>query len=468
MEEKSIDVVVIGAGPGGYTAAFRAADLGKKVICVDAQPQPGGICLNHGCIPSKALLHLAKVINEAGDAAEFGVKFTKPKINKKTVKEWKEKVINNQAKGILNLAKRRKVEMISGRGVFEDSNTLRVDGENSFIIKFDKAVLATGSRSIIVPGLDIDSPHLWYSTEALQITDIPEKMLVVGGGYIGLELSTVYSAFGTKVTVVELADSILPGVDSDLVRPLQKRLDKILDTLLLKSKVTKLEKVNEGLKVTIEGETNKSAVYNKVLVAVGRKPNVTGNGLDNTSVKLDDKGFVEVDDQQRTSDPNIFAIGDVVGNPMLAHKASYEAKIAAEVIAGHNVSNDALTIPAVVFTDPEIAWCGITETGAKEKNIPVKIGKFPWAASGRAATLGRSDGITKVIADPDTGRLLGIGICGSGAGELIGEATLAVEMGATVQDLDLTIHAHPTLTETTAEASAVYLESAIHYYTGKK
>ncbi len=468
MEEKTTDVVVIGAGPGGYTAAFRAADLGKKVICVDAQPQPGGICLNHGCIPSKALLHLAKVIYDARESGELGVKFSKPRINRKTIKEWKEKVINSQAKGILNLAGRRKVEMFTGRGVFEDSNNLRIDGENSVKIKFDKAVLATGSRPVIVPGLDIDSPHLWYSTEALQMSEIPEKMLVVGGGYIGLELSTVYSAFGTKVTVVELADSILPGADGDLVRPLKKRLDVNLESIILGSKVTKISPAKSGLKVTIEGKAEKTAVFDKVLIAVGRKPNVTGNGLDNTGVKLDDLGFVQVDPQQRTTDPNIFAIGDVVGNPMLAHKASYEAKIAAEVIAGLNVSNDAVAIPAVVFTDPEIAWCGMTETEAKENNIPVKIGKFPWAASGRAATLGRPDGITKVLADPDTGRVLGVGICGPGAGELIAEGTLALEMGANVQDLDLTIHAHPTLTETTAEASAVYLESAIHYYTGKK
>jgi len=465
-------VAVIGAGPGGYPAAFLAADLGLEVTMIDPEDNPGGVCLYRGCIPSKALLHTAKVISEAEHFKSLGVTFNKPKINLDKLRDWKNSVVQKLVGGLGQLSKQRKVAYIQGRAAFVDSHTLEIkkaDGEKQDL-KFDYAIIATGSRPAEISGFPNDSMHLLNSTSALDLPEIPDTMLVVGGGYIGLELGTVYAALGTKVSVVEMMSGLMQGADRDLVRVLQKSSDKIFDKIMLDTKVVEMKESDKGIVVTFEGENieEKHQTFDKVLVSVGRKPNSENIGLENTEVNIVEKGFIEVDDQRRTSERHIFAIGDVAGEPMLAHKATHEGRTVAEVIAGREVAFEPNAIPAVVFTDPEIAWCGLTETEAKEKNINFKVARFPWGASGRATTLDRNDGVTKLVIDPDTDRVLGMGIVGSGAGELIAEGVLAIEMGALASDLELTIHAHPTLSETVMESAEVYYGLSTHMYKPKR
>ncbi|MBI1318783.1 MAG: dihydrolipoyl dehydrogenase [Candidatus Hydrogenedens sp.] len=464
-------VAVLGGGPGGYAAAFMAADLGLDVTLIDTEENPGGTCLYKGCIPSKAMLHVAHVITAAREAAHFGVKFAEPEIDVDRVRAATKEVVQQMTGGLGQLCKARGVRFVRGRGAYDDSKTISVTavGGATTIVKFQQSILAAGSRPTLLPPL-IQSPYIMNSTGALRLDDVPENLLVVGGGYIGLELGTVYAALGSKITMVEATDGLLPGCDRDLVRPLAKRVEGIFEEILLNTKVTNMEHQKNGLKVTLEGEGIKKPkrVFDKVLICIGRKPNSSGLGLDNTKVKVNDRGFVEVDIQRRTSDPNIFAIGDIVEGPALAHKASHEGRVAAEVIAGHNAAFEPQAIPCVVFTDPEIAWVGITEGEAKKAGRKVDVARFPWAASGRATTLNRTEGVTKIISDPDTHQVLGVGITGAGAGELIAEATLAIEMGATASDIDLTIHAHPTLSEALMEAAGSIFGTATHIYRPKK
>jgi len=470
--ENTTQVAIIGAGPGGYPAAFLAADLGLQVAMIDPEDNPGGVCLYRGCIPSKALLHTAKIISEAQDSTNLGVTFSKPRIDLDKLRDWKSGVVQKLVGGLGQLSKQRKVTFIQGRATFLDSNTLEIkksDGE-TLQLTYESAVIATGSRPAQVPGFPYDSPNLLDSTSALDLPDIPKTMLVVGGGYIGLELGTVYAALGTKVSVVEMTSRLMQGVDKDLVRVLQKSSEHIYESIMLNTKVVDMKETKKGLQVKFEDEAieNKGSIFDKVLVSVGRKPNSEHLGLENTKVQIDNKGFIKIDGQRRTSDPNIFAIGDVVGEPMLAHKATHEGRVVAQVLAGKNVVFEPNAIPAVVFTDPEIAWCGLTETEAKEKNIKIKVARFPWGASGRATTLNRNDGVTKLIIDPETDRVLGMGIVGSGAGELIAEGVLAVEMSALASDIGLTIHAHPTLSETVMESAEVYYGLSTHMYKPKR
>jgi dihydrolipoamide dehydrogenase len=456
------ELVVIGAGPGGYAAAFLAADKGMKVTLIDAAERPGGACLHVGCIPSKALLHAAKLITDARDAKACGVHFAPPRIDVAGVRGYWMKVVDTLAKNLTELVKRRKVEFIHARAGFADSQTLQLD--NGTRRRFQHCILALGSSPTRLPNLSLDSPRVMDSTGALRLEEMPASLLVVGGGYIGLELGSVYAALGSRVTVVELTDGLLPGVDRDLVRPLHARLVSHFDKIYLGTKVTKLAEVKDGIRVSLEGEevTEKEPIFARVLVAVGRRPNSQGLGLENTRVQLDEKGFIRVDEQRRTTDERIFAIGDVAGEPMLAHKASHEGKVAVEAIAGEPAVFDPLAIPAVVFTDPEIAWCGLTETEAKRQKQEIHVARFPWLASGRAATLGRTDGLTKILTEPETDRVLGVGIVGEGAGELIAEGVLAVEMAASARDLALIIHPHPTLTETVGEAAESLYGSTTH------
>jgi dihydrolipoamide dehydrogenase len=468
QNSRSTQVVVVGAGPGGYAAAFLAADLGMKVTLVDKEPNPGGVCLYRGCIPSKALLHVAKVINDAGDAKEWGIEFSAPKIDIDKVRSWKDQVVQRLTGGLGQINKQRKVEYIQGEASFLDGTTLSIsltDG-NTERLSFEHAILATGSRPAAIPSLSLDSPNVLDSTSALEIVRAPKTMLVIGGGYIGLELGTVYAALGTKVSVVEMMPGLLPGADRDLVRQLSKRVDRIFEKVMLETTVQKMKKAKSGIQVKFEGKNapDSDEMYESVLVSVGRRPNSEGLGLENTKVVVNEKGFVEVDSQLRTAEPAIYAIGDVVGEPMLAHKASHEGRTAVEAIAGYKVAFEPAAIPAVVFTDPEIAWCGLTETEAKEKSIDVEIASFPWAASGRAITLGRGDGLTKLIIDPKSKQILGMGIVGPGAGELIAEGVLAIEMAAVVDDLKLTIHPHPTLSETIMESAEVFFGQSTHIY----
>ena len=466
------EIVVIGAGPGGYAAAFLAADLGMKVTLIDKEENPGGVCLYRGCIPSKALLHIAKVIREASEMKDWGVDFNKPKITPKKLTAWKDDVVNKNTGGLGILVKQRKIEYIRGEAKFLDSHTLEVtkhDGgtEN---VEFDKAILATGSRPVKIPNISIDNPNVLDSTSALNIEDVPGTMLVIGGGYIGLELGSVYAALGTEVTVIEMLPHILNGADRDLARQLETKMKKEVKEIKLNSKVIELKEGKKGLDVTMEDKDGKQTTetYDKVLVSVGRKPNSENLGLENTKVEITEKGFVKVNNKMQTADEAIYAIGDVVGEPMLAHKASHEGRTAVEVIAGHKAAFEPSAITAVVFTDPEVAWCGLTETEAKEKGIEVGIAKFPWAASGRAGTLGRTDGLTKLIVEPETERVLGVGIAGPGAGELIAEGVLAVEMAATLTDVKMSIHPHPTLSETVMEAAEVFFVVITHFYKPKK
>jgi dihydrolipoamide dehydrogenase len=446
-------LAVFGGGPGGYAAAFLAADKGLKVTLIDARNRPGGTCLHVGCIPSKALLHTAKLITEARDAAHFGVKFGDPKIDMNGVRTAAQKIVDKMSGNLASLAKARKITYIEGRGKFTDPHTIEVEGGKQ--VKFQHAIIATGSVPAKPAIFNLPTPRVMDSTGALALEDLPKRLLVIGGGYIGLEMGYVYAALGSKVTVVEMLEGLLPGADRDLVAPLHKRLEGLFEKIYLKTKVTKIEETPKGIKAYLEGleVEDKEPVFDRVLVSIGRRPNSGEIGLDKAGVAVDQKGFVKTDEQRRTSVPHLFAIGDVCGEPMLAHKATYEGKIAVEVILGEKVAVDYRAIPAVVFTDPEVAWCGLTETEAKKQNREVKRLRFPWLASGRAMTLGRTEGLTKLLVDPETERVLGVGVVGAGAGELIAEATLAVEMASSARDVALTIHAHPTLSETIAEAA---------------
>ena len=471
-DTKKTQLAVIGAGPGGYGAAFMAADLGLEVTLIDPEENPGGVCLYRGCIPSKALLHVSKLVHETEEAKNWGVTFSKPRISISKLRSWKDDVVAQLTGGLGQLTKQRKINYLQGTATFKDAHTLTVspvDGDESEL-SFEHAILATGSRPSAIPGLEVDHERVLDSTSALELKDAPKSMLVVGGGYIGLEMGTVYAALGTKVTVVEMMPGLLPGADRDLVGVLQKRLDDRFEAILLNTKVAEAKVQKNGVKVSFEGENagKKSRLFDKVLMAVGRRPNSENLGLENTGVEVDKKGFVRVDEQQRTAEKSVFAIGDVAGEPMLAHKATHEGRVAAEVIAGENVAFEPAAIPAVVFTDPEIAWAGLTETEAKEQGRKVETARFPWVASGRAATVGRSDGVTKLIFDPETERLLGMGIAGPGAGELIAEGVLAIEMGANASDVGLTIHPHPTLTETIMESADLLHGNATHYHRPKR
>ncbi len=464
-------LVVIGAGPGGYPAAFDAADHGMNVTLVTEEPIPGGVCLHRGCIPSKALLHVAKLIQESKDAGEWGVTFTKPKINLDKLREFKTGVVGRLTGGVSELCRARGVKLVHARATFLNSNTLELtkgDGKTEKL-PFEHAIIATGSTPVMPPLFAIGDERVMDSTGALELADVPKRLLVVGGGYIGLEMGCVYAALGSKVTVVEMTPGLLPGADRDLVRPLKARLDKIFEAIHLNTKVAGLKAEKSGIVATLEGEgVVPQQTFDRVLVAVGRRPNSRNLGLENTQVEVDEKGFIKVDAQRRTADPSILAIGDVAGEPMLAHKASREARVAVEALAGEPAAFDVIAIPAVVFTDPEVAWCGLTENEAKAAGRDVKIVRFPWAASGRAITLGRTDGLTKILFDPETERVLGVGIVGPGAGELIAEGVLAVETAAVARDLAESIHAHPTLSETLMESAEAAFGQATHIYRPKR
>ncbi|MBX2812244.1 MAG: dihydrolipoyl dehydrogenase [Myxococcales bacterium] len=465
------DVAVLGAGPGGYTAAFRAADLGLKTVLIERSPRLGGVCLNVGCIPSKALLHAAKVITEAEESVEFGLKFGPPEIDLDSLRGWKDKVVQRLTGGLTGLAKSRNVQVVHGVGSFSSSHLLTVTHDNgkSTTVSFDSAIIAAGSEPVALPFFPVDE-RVIDSTGALELRDVPKRLLIVGGGIIGLEMGCVYDALGSEVTIVELMDGLMPGADRDLVRPLQKRLQKRLKGIKLKTKVTACEAKSSGLVITFEntkGEQTKET-FDRVLVAVGRKPNGRLIGLDLTGVRVDERGFVPVDRQMRTNIAHIFAIGDIVGQPMLAHKATHEGKTAAEVIAGQPSYFDARVIPSVAYTDPEVAWTGLTETEAKEQGVAYEKGSFPWAASGRSLAMGRDEGLTKVLFDPQTHRVLGGGIVGSQAGDLIAELCLAVEMGADAADIGLTIHPHPTLSESVALSAEAFEGTITDLYIPKK
>ena len=444
------EVLVLGSGPGGYTAAFRAADLGKQVVMVERHERIGGVCLNVGCIPSKALLHTAQIINEAEEMSHHGVKFNKPQIDIRELESWKSSVVNQLTGGLKALAKTRKVTIVQGEGSFTSPNTLKVEGpDGEKTISFDHCIIAAGSRVTKIPVFPNDDPRMMDSTDALELEDVPEKLLVIGGGIIGLEMATVYDALGSKITVVELQDSLIPGADKDIVKPLLKRVEQKYDNIYLNTKVSNIEPKEDGLLVTFEGkDAPEQAMFDKILVAVGRSPNGKLINAEAAGVIVTDYGFIETDGQMRTNVPHVFAIGDIVGQPMLAHKATHEGKVAAEVIAGQKSVFEPMTIPSVAYTDPEVAWMGMSEDEAKKQGIDYVKGAFPWAASGRSLSLGRDEGLTKAIFEKETGRLIGAGIVGPNAGELIAEAVLALEMGADAEDIGLTIHPHPTLSET--------------------
>jgi dihydrolipoamide dehydrogenase len=471
-EATNLHIAVIGGGPGGYAAAFLAADLGMKVTLIDPELNPGGVCLYRGCIPSKALLHVAKLIDESRHAKDWGIEYADPKIDLPRLRSWKESVVKKLTGGLGLLSKQRKIEYIQGRAVFENSNTLRLSRANGSedSLSFDRIIIATGSRPAIIPSLKLDTPHMMDSTTALDLSEVPGTLLVVGGGYIGLELGTVYAALGSKVSVVEMLPGLLPGADRDLVLPLHKRMEKIFDSILLNTTVAAVKEEPTGIRVTFDGPEVKERekIFDKVLVSVGRKPNSEIPGLEKTQVKVSQRGFIQVNKQLQTDDPAIYAIGDVVGEPMLAHKASHEGRAAVEAIAGHKVAFEPNAIPAVVFTDPEIAWAGLTETQAQKENREIKVARFPWGASGRAMTIDRTEGMTKLIVDPQTERVLGLGIVGAGAGELIAEGVLAIEMGALAHDIALTIHPHPTLSETIMESAEVFFGTSTHVYRPKR
>ena len=461
-------LLVLGGGPAGYAAAFHAADLGLRVTLVDLEPNPGGACLYRGCIPSKALLHAASVVHEAREAADFGVRFADPVIDLDALRAWKDSVVKTLTDGLGHLRRARKIEFVHGRGIFLDSHTVRVDlaGGGTSRISFDFCVLATGARSTIPPAFAIKSDRVMDSEKALAITHVPNRLLAIGGGYIGLELSMVYAALGSEVTVAEMSNGLLPGADRDLIAPMQRELSRRLAAIHLNTKVAEMTETKAGIRVTLSGldVEQPEQTFDAVLVCVGRQPATSNLGLEQTRVMLRDRGFVRINDERRTDDPTIFAVGDIAGEPMLAHKASYEARMAVDVVAGKPSTFDAQAIPAVVFTDPEVGWVGLTETAAKERNIPVKIARFPWNASGRALTLNRREGLTKIIADPVTTQILGFGVVGPGAGELLAEGAFAVEIGARMEDLSLTVHAHPTLSETVMEAAEAFFGTSTHFY----
>jgi len=471
-ENSNLNIAVIGGGPGGYAAAFLAADLGMNVTLIGREQNPGGVCLYRGCIPSKALLHVARVMDESRHAKNWGVEFGEPKIDVARLRSFKEGVVNKLTGGLGQVAKMRKVQYVRAEASFENSNTIRVAkiGGGEEKLSFDRIILATGSRPAVISTLKLDSPRMLDSTSALDIADVPKTLLVIGGGYIGLELGTVYAALGSKVSVVEMTPGLLPGADRDLVLPLHKRLEKIFDSILLNTTVTAVKEEATGIRVCFDGKDVKERekVFDKVLVSVGRKPNSEIPGLDRTQVRVGERGFIQANKHLQTDDPPIYAIGDVIGEPMLAHKASHEGRTAVEHIAGHKVAFEPNAIPAVVFTDPEIAWTGLTETQAQKENREIKVAKFPWAASGRAVTLDRTEGMTKLVIDPTTERVLGVGIVGPGAGELIAEGTLAIEMAALAKDIALTIHPHPTLSETVMQSAEVFFGTSTDLYRPKR
>lgn len=470
METTQTEILVIGAGPGGYAAAFYAADHGKKVTLIERDARLGGVCLNRGCIPSKALLHAAHTVSLARESAHRGITFAEPQLDLAKLRTWKEGILQKLGTGISTLAQRRKVDVIHGRALLEDSNTVRVETEQGQrFIKFEKGILATGSKPSMPKAFDLGNPRIMTSTEALDIADVPKKLLVIGGGYIGMELGTVYASLGSEVVVVEAMDAILTGADADLARPIAKRAAQNFKEIRVKAKVLSMSTKGPQIRVEIEYQGQKlEELYDRVLVSVGRVPNCDDLGLENTRIVRDEKGFIAVNDHQQTDDPSLYAIGDISGGVLLAHKATREARIAVESILGRHESMPDFVIPAVVFTDPELAWCGLTEAEAKQKGIAVEIAKFPWAASGRALTFDRPDGMTKLIIDPATERVLGMGIVGHGAGELIAEGVLALEMGATAKDLALTVHPHPTLSETIMECAEVFYGHATHTLSRKR
>ena len=464
------EVVVIGAGPGGYTAAFRAADLGKSVVLIERYPDLGGVCLNVGCIPSKALLHTAQIINEAKEMEAHGITFGEPSIDVDKLRHFKKKVISQLTGGLAGLAKQRKVTVVQGTASFLSANQIQVENDGTTqVLQFENAIIAAGSEVTRIPGFPYDDDRLIDSTGALELADIPSRLLVIGGGIIGLEMSCVYQALGSAITVVELSDTLIPGCDRDLVRPFEKRVKKLFENIYLGSKVSAIESAQDGLRVSFEGgKAPATDTFDRVLLAVGRSPNGATIAVENAGVEVDQRGYIPVDKQQRTNIDNIFAIGDIVGQPMLAHKATHEGKVAAEVISGKKTYFDARTIPSVAYTDPEIAWMGLTETEAKEQGIAIEKGVFPWAASGRAISIGRTEGITKVILDPESKQVLGAGMVGPNAGELIAEAVLALEMGADIADVALTVHPHPTLSETFNFACEVAEGTCTDIYAPKK
>ncbi len=471
MEAIQTDIVVVGAGPGGYAAAFYAADLGKKVVLIERDPRLGGVCMNRGCIPSKALLNASHMIEAAKESAHRGIFLGEPRVEVDKLRAWKESILSKLGQGIAGLARMRGVTVVHGKGHFEDSSTLRVEtASGQQYYRFDKAIVAVGSRPALPKAFDLGNPRVMTSTEALEVADIPEKLLVIGGGYIGMELGTVYANLGSTVTLIEAMDTILAGADADLVRPVAARAKKAFSEMRLKGKVLKMASAGKQVKVVSEHEGKTvEELYDRVLVSVGRIPNGQDLGLENTKAQLDEKGFLKVDERMQTTDPNLYAIGDIAGGILLAHKASKEARIAVENIAGEGRAvNKDYVIPAVVFTDPEVAWVGLTEQEAKQKGIAVEVAKFPWGASGRALTYDRIDGMTKLILEPGTHRILGVGIVGHGAGELIGEGAVAVEMGATAEDLASIVHPHPTLSETVMEAAEVFFGHATHVHSRKR
>ena len=464
MEPLTTEILVLGAGPGGYAAAFYAADKGKKVTLVEQNPRLGGICLNVGCIPSKALLHATAVMREAKESGQRGIDFGKPTVDLDKLRSWKDSILDKLGQGIKTLAQQRKVQLVHGRGHFEDSQTLRVEtAEGQKFIRYEKAIIAVGSKPTMPSAFDLGNKRIMTSTEALELPDIPRDLLVVGGGYIGMELGTVYAALGSNVVVLEALPSILTGVDADLARPVTRAAQKAFKEIRLNTKVVKMATAGKQIKVTMEiDKQQQEELYDRVLVSIGRSPNFSDLGLENTKVTKDDRGFIHCNAQQQTADPHIYAIGDINGGALLAHRATKEGKIAVEAMLGEASAFDNIVIPAVVYTDPEVAWCGLTENEAKAKNIEVKIAKFLWGASGRALTLDRPDGLTKLIIEPETERILGVGIVGAGAGELIGEGVLAVEMGATARDIADSVHPHPTLSETLMEAAESFYGMATH------
>ena len=469
--KKHIDIIVIGSGPGGYASAFRAADLGREVLIVDKDPTLGGVCLNRGCIPSKTLLHIAKVLEEAESLKNMGVGFSKPKIDIDGVRSWKSKIVTQLSSGISQMAKARKVQTIQGEATFLSNSEIQIkSGSKKQVVTFDHCVIAAGSSSSMIPGIPMDNKDILTSRTALDLARIPKNLLIIGGGYIGLEMGTVFNSLGSIVSVAEFLPNLLPGADADLVKPLARKLKKQFEEIYLSTKITNVKPSRpKGLTVTMEknGRTS-TKKFDQVLVAVGRKPNTKNMGLENTTIIINEKGFITVDKCQKTNIDNIYAIGDIAGDPMLAHKATHEGKVAAEVICGLPAEFDAKAIPAVIFTDPEIAWVGITEDEAKDKSIPYKKGEFPWAASGKSLALGRNEGRTKIIFDPNTKRTIGVGIVGPNAGDLISEGALAIEMGADAEDISLTVHPHPTLGETFANAAEVFEGTVTDLYIPKK
>ena len=470
MDTIKTEIVVVGSGPGGYAAAFYAADMGKKVIMVEREKRLGGVCLNRGCIPSKALLYATHQIVNARESAHRGITFGEPSVDLARLRTWKESILDKLGVGVATLAKMRNVQVIQGRGYFEGSQTLRVETEQGQqFIQFDRAILAVGSLAAMPKAFDLGNPRIMTSTGALEVEDIPENLLVVGGGYIGMELGTVYAALGSKIVLVEALDSVLAGADPDMARYVVANAKKAFKEIRLKARVAKMSTVGKQIKVAMEFDGKKiEELYDRVLVAVGRVPNSADLGLENTKVTLDEKGFVKVNTRQQTDDPTIYAIGDIAGGILLAHKAHKEARIAVEKINGQEVTFENIVIPAVVFTDPELAWCGLTEAEAKAKGVKYEVAKFPWVASGRAMSFDRTDGLTKMLIDPESDRVLGVGIVGAGAGELISEAVLALEMGATAEDIALSVHPHPTLSETLMECAEVFYGHATHTFTKKK